>query len=114
MPDPEPIAWTAIPPNAPVRTSDGQQAGTVVGVLGRREDDIFHGILVDAGGHHVEVQAEDITGIWSNGIDTDLTSAELSSLGTESTPDSYRVASRGIFGTHFHQKEEFVKDDQNR
>jgi hypothetical protein len=114
MAEAEPIAWTAIPPNAPVRTSDGQQAGTVVGVLGRRDDDIFHGLTVDIGGHQVELPAESITGIWNTGIDTDLTQAELSVLGTEATPGSYRVEQRGFLGTRFHKKEEFVEDDQNR
>ena len=46
LPDDTPISWKAIPPKTPVLSSDGQSAGTVIEVLGSRDEDIFHGLIV--------------------------------------------------------------------
>ena len=74
----QPIAWRAIVEDEPVRSSDGEAVGTVYDVVGSKEDDIFHGIVVHLGrlGHRVLVMADDVTLITAIHVDVSLTSAQ--------------------------------------
>ena len=76
------IAWLAMPEGAPVVDQAGEEIGRAEELLGDKEDDIFHGILVrlSQGGHRVEVQADRIPKITSRRIYTDLTTEELGEL----------------------------------
>ena len=76
------VAWLAMPERAPVMDEAGQEIGRVDELLGDREDDIFHGIVVklNRGGPKVEVRADRIPKITTHRIYTDLAPDELEQL----------------------------------
>jgi hypothetical protein len=76
------VAWLAMPEKAPVMGEAGDEIGRLEGLLGDKEDDIFHGIVVKLarGGHKVEVQAHRIPKITTRRIYTDLAADELEQL----------------------------------
>ena len=76
------VAWLAMPEGAPVMGESGEEIGRAEELLGDKEDDIFHGILVklSRGGHRVEVQADRIPKITTKRVYTDLTADELEGL----------------------------------
>jgi hypothetical protein len=81
--DPErEVAWLAMPEKAPVMGESGEEIGRVEALLGDKEDDIFHGIVVRLarGGHKVEVEADRIPKITTSRVYTNLTADELEHL----------------------------------
>jgi hypothetical protein len=76
------VAWLAMPERAPVMGEAGDEIGRLEGLLGDKEDDIFHGIVVKLarGGHKVEVGADRIPKITTRRIYTDLAADELEQL----------------------------------
>jgi hypothetical protein len=76
------VAWLAMPEKAPVMDEAGQEIGRAEEVLGDREDDIFHGIVVklSRGGQRVEVRADRIPKITTRRVYTDLAEHELGQL----------------------------------
>ncbi len=76
------VAWLAMPERAPVMGSAGEEIGRAEELLGDREDDIFHGIVVKLtrGGHKVEVRADRIPKITTHRVYTDLAADELEQL----------------------------------
>ena len=76
------VAWLAMPEKAPVMDESGQEIGRAEELLGDKEDDIFHGIVVklSRGGHRVEVRADRIPKITTHRIYTDLAPDELAEL----------------------------------
>jgi hypothetical protein len=76
------VAWLAMPDKAPVMGESGEEIGRAEGLLGDKEDDIFHGIVVKlaAGGRKVEVRAERIPKITTRRVYTDLAADELEQL----------------------------------
>lgn len=76
------VAWLAMPVKAPVMDEAGEEIGRAEEVLGDKEDDIFHGIVVKLshGGHRVEVRADRIPKITSRRVYTDLAADELANL----------------------------------
>lgn len=76
------IAWLAMPEKAPVMDEAGQEIGRAEELLGDKEDDIFHGIVVKLsnGGQRVEVQADRIPKITTRRVYTDLRADELGKL----------------------------------
>ena len=76
------VAWLAMPEKAPVMDEAGEEIGRAEAVLGDKEDDIFHGIVVklSRGGHKVEVRADRIPKITTQRIYTDLAPDELEQL----------------------------------
>jgi hypothetical protein len=76
------VAWVAMPDKAPVMDEAGQEIGRAEGLLGDKEGDIFHGIVVklSRGGHRVEVRADRIPKITTQRVYTDLASEELEQL----------------------------------
>jgi hypothetical protein len=81
--DPEqPIAWRGVLQDTAVRSSEGEQVGTISDMLGSDQEDIFHGIVVHLGrlGHEVFVPADDVTLMTSSHIDVAYTSDELHAL----------------------------------
>jgi hypothetical protein len=76
------VAWLAMPEKAPVMGESGEEIGRMEELLGDKEDDIFHGIVLKLarGGHKVEVRANRIPKITTRRIYTDLTTDELEHL----------------------------------
>ena len=76
------VAWLAMPEKAPVMGESGEEIGRAEGLLGDKEDDIFHGIVVKLarGGHKVEVRADRIPKITTRRVYTDLATDELEQL----------------------------------
>ena len=76
------VAWLAMPERAPVMDEAGQEIGRAEELLGDKEDDIFHGIVVklSRGGQKVEVRADRILKITTHRIYTDLAADELDQL----------------------------------
>jgi hypothetical protein len=82
--DPEqPIAWRGVLSDTPVRSSDGEQVGTLSDLLGSDQEDIFHGIVVRIGGalgHDVFIPADDITLMTPSHLDVAYTTDQLNAL----------------------------------
>ena len=76
------VAWLAMPEKAPVLGQSGEEIGRAEQVLGDKEDDIFHGIVVklSRGGQRVEVRADRIPKITTQRVYTDLAADELEQL----------------------------------
>ena len=76
------VAWLAMPEKAPVLGQAGEEIGRMEELLGDKEDDIFHGIVLKLarGGHKVEVAADRIPKITTRRIYTDLAADELEHL----------------------------------
>ena len=76
------VAWLAMPEKAPVIGESGEEIGRMEELLGDREDDIFHGIVLKLarGGHKVEVRADRIPKITTRRVYTDLAADELERL----------------------------------
>ena len=110
MPDDTPISWKAIPPKTPLLGSDGQTAGTVTEVLGSRDEDIFHGLIVHVSGQERVLTSDCVTSISAAGVVSDHTTAELLALPVY-TPEAtfHAELSKGLFGRFKH--EHFTKDD---
>jgi hypothetical protein len=71
-----------MPEKAPVMGESGEEIGPAEELLGDREDDIFHGIVVRLarGGQKVEVRADRIPKITTRRVYTDLVADELERL----------------------------------
>jgi hypothetical protein len=76
------VAWLAMPEKAPVMDEAGDEIGRAEELLGDKEGDIFHGIVVKLarGGHRVEVRADRIPKITTRRVYTDLAADELEHL----------------------------------
>ena len=76
------VAWLAMPEKAPVMDQAGDEIGRAEAVLGDKEGDIFHGIVVklSRGGQRVEVRADRIPKITTHRIYTDLAAEEVGQL----------------------------------
>ena len=113
MDEAEPIAWTAIPPHLGVLDAEGQVAARVVEVLGSREEDVFHGLVVDVGGSRRVLLADGITALTTIGIETDRSSADFATLPAYEPGKSYHAdLSRGLFG-HL-KSERFFEDEKDK
>ncbi|MEO8251351.1 MAG: PRC-barrel domain-containing protein [Chloroflexota bacterium] len=98
----QPIAWTAVPQDTSVRTSDGEVVGTLSDLLGSRQEDIFHGIVVHLGrfGHHVFVPADDVSLLTSSVVGVALTSDEIHALPVHDDERQFDLGIVGIFRKH--------------
>jgi hypothetical protein len=75
------VAWTAMPEHAPVVTADGTVIGKTDRVLGDRDEDIFHGLVVRRGdGEAIEISAKRIQRITQRHVITDLGADEAKGL----------------------------------
>ena len=76
------VAWLATPAKAPVMGESGEEIGRMEELLGDKEDDIFHGIVMKLarGGSKVEVPADRIPKITTRRVYTDLAADELEHL----------------------------------
>ena len=78
--EPVPIAYTALQPGTPVRTSDGRELGTVAAVLVDEPVDVFDGINVTTGAGSRFVDADRIGRIFTTGVQTNLSWDEVADL----------------------------------
>jgi hypothetical protein len=53
----EPTSYLTLEEGTKVVSSDGEQVGTVEHVLADEEEDIFDGIVIESGGHHLFAEA---------------------------------------------------------
>ncbi len=107
-----PIAWTAIPPKTPLRCDDGHEIGRVVTVLGSRDEDIFHGLVVEIDGRRRVVQADEVALITEAYVDADLSCDELRALPDDEGAGSFHAGrGGGLLGTRVNEKETFKPDE---
>jgi hypothetical protein len=98
----QPIAWMAVPEDTPVRSADGEMVGTLSDMLGSRQEDIFHGIVVHLGrlGHHVFVPADQVSLLTRSVVGVALTSAEIHALPVHDEERQYGLGMVGLFRKH--------------
>jgi hypothetical protein len=107
--DPEqPIAWRGVLQDTPVRSSEGEQVGTLYDMLGSDEEDIFHGIVVHLGrlGHRVFVPADDVTLMTRAHVDVAYTSDQLHALPVHTEERQAEVGWVGVVRKHLGWKSE--------
>jgi len=80
--DETPIAWTALPQGIQVVGFDGADIGKVEEVLGDRDEDIFHGLLLRRAGdgERVELPAANVKKMTARHVVTDLDGAQAGAL----------------------------------
>lgn len=103
VPEPEeerPLAWSAILAETPVYSSDEQEIGVVLDVLGA--EDIFHGIVVRAGpaANDIMVPAEQVRVITNRRVVTSLTPDEFRALPPYEEEASYGLGFVGLLRKH--------------
>ena len=99
--DDEPaVAWTAMPYRAKVLKSDGTEIGTAESLLGDEQEDIFHGIAVQASHGLVEIPAQRITKITASGVATDLDDAGVGQLQPYREEKWFGIGWGGLFQKH--------------
>ena len=75
------VAWTAMPQHATVVAADGTEIGKTEKLLGDREDDIFHGVVMRRDdGEAIEIPARRIRRMTNRHVITDLAAGEAESL----------------------------------
>jgi len=75
------VAWTAMPSHAPVVAADGTEIGKTEKVLGDRDEDIFHGVVVRRGdGEAIEIAAMRIKRVTARHVITDLGAGEVDGM----------------------------------
>ena len=75
-----PIAYTALQPGTPVRTSDGQEFATVRSVLVDEKVSVFDGIVVETATGERFVDADQIGTIYTTYVATTLSTQEAAAL----------------------------------
>lgn len=79
--DETPLAWTVMPRHLAVVGSDGSEIGTAESVLGDKEEDIFHGIVLRRDdGELVEVPALRVKKMTERHVVTDLSESDAAAL----------------------------------
>jgi len=104
----QPIAWMAVPEDTPVRSSDGEIVGTLSDMLGSRQVDVWHGIVVHLGrlGHHVFVPADQVTLLTRSVVGVVLTSTEIHALPVHDEERQFDLGMVGLFRKHLGWKRE--------
>jgi hypothetical protein len=97
----QPVSWRAVPEDVPVR-SDGQQVGTLYDVLGSKEEDIFHGIVVQlrSGSKRVFVSADDVALFTATHVDVSLSAGEVAALPAHSEERGFELRMVGRLRKH--------------
>ena len=76
-----PIAYRVLERGVPVLSGDGDEIGTVDHVVAAVDQDIFHGLVIDAKrlGRRF-VPAEDVASLHERGVDLRISAAEVAEL----------------------------------
>jgi hypothetical protein len=92
-----PIAYEVLDEGIPVYASGGEPVGTVDHVIAAPSEDIFHGIVVRAGGGRRFVAADEVASLHERGVDLRIDAAAVASL---PAPDvagpAFRVQEPGV------------------
>jgi hypothetical protein len=80
MPAGRPIAWNVLAEGTPVRSSDGQEIGTVDRVLADEEKDIFEGLILATPGGRRHVAADAVVSIHEDAVTLGLNRDEARGL----------------------------------
>ena len=75
-----PIACQLLDEDVPVYAAGGERVGTVDHVVAAREMDIFHGIVIRAGGGRRFVAAEQVASLHERGVDLSIGATEAAAL----------------------------------
>jgi len=70
-----PIAYQVLDEGIAVYASDGEQVGTVDHVVSAPSEDIFHGIVMSAGGGRRFVAADQVASLHEHGVDLRIDAA---------------------------------------
>ena len=76
----DPIAYTALQPGTPVRTSDGHQFGMVQAVLVDEKVSVFDGIVVETAEGTRFVDADQVGSIYTSHVRTTLSEEQCGHL----------------------------------
>jgi hypothetical protein len=98
--EPEPqVSWKALEQDATVVTSDGDESGRVLEIVGDRSADIFTGLVVTLGMLDKKryLPAERVKGIWPRRVEVDLSAADLRALPPYEEPVVARLEPGGFF-----------------
>jgi hypothetical protein len=75
------VAWQAMPKHAPVVASDGSHIGITEELLGDKDEDIFHGLVIRRDdGEAVEIPATRVRRMTAKQVVTDLEANEAEQL----------------------------------
>jgi hypothetical protein len=75
-----PIAYQVLDEGVPVYASDGEQVGTVDHIVSAPTLDIFHGIVISAGGSQRFVAADQVASLHERGVDLRIDIAAATAL----------------------------------
>jgi hypothetical protein len=75
-----PIAYQVLDEGIAVYASDGEQVGTVDHVVSAPSEDIFHGIVMSAGGGKHFVAADQVASLHERGVDLRIDAAAAAAL----------------------------------
>ena len=75
-----PIAYLVLDDDVPVYAAGGEQVGTVDHVVAAPDKDIFHGIVIAAGGGRRFVAAEQVASLHERGVDLNIDMAAAAAL----------------------------------
>ena len=75
-----PIAYQVLDEGIAVYASDGEQVGTVDHVVSAPSEDIFHGIVMSAGGGRRFVAADQVASLHEHGVDLRIDAAAAAAL----------------------------------
>ena len=72
-----PISYLALEGHVPVYDSAGDEVGKVDHVVAAPEKDIFHGLVITAGGRQCFIAADDVASLHEQGVDLRIDSAAV-------------------------------------
>lgn len=75
-----PVAYEVLEDGVPVYASDGEQVGNVAHVVAAPEEDIFHGIVMNAVNGRRFIPAEDVASLHERGVDLNIDAAAAAAL----------------------------------
>jgi hypothetical protein len=75
-----PIAYQVLDEGIAVYASGGEQVGTIDHVVAALSEDIFHGIVMNAGGHRCFVPADQVASLHERGVDLRIDAAAAAAL----------------------------------
>jgi hypothetical protein len=92
-----PIAYEVLETGVPVFASDGNQVGTVAHVVAAPEEDIFHGIVLEAEHGQRFVAADQVASLHERGVDLRIDQAAAAALPEpEGGAPAWRVEEPGV------------------
>jgi rRNA processing protein Gar1 len=113
MADEDQVSWRGVTYGTPVLASDGTRVGTVHEVLGSDSEDIFHGIRLKMDGHDdVVIPAENISGLTTSAVTSDLSLSEIQGLPAYADEATYHLASVGWLRKHLGWKQDSKSDEE--